>query len=730
MKNISITLTPEQVTIPSGLSHVATSWQIAKYSNFTNKYFMIDERLVDKVNLLNYTNTVDILNDDRVHYRYMLHYSNGASSNWSKSNISLVEAEAGYVPPVVIATPTVSATVTYTNNIQGELVIVASPIKFFLGSGTHTNTTYTVLDDTNNIVLSVTDETNLNMISITSDLLDDDKMYSASVVYTTNNGNISEAGKAIVNSYIVADTYYDIYMQNTLVSGRDVYFSLVPKTTKFRTIDITIEDVVTSEVLFSNLNQATLTPYITIGTLDITKDYNLVTKIKLRDGTYTVNKVVYSGKALSNQLYYIVPDYPYLNRFDYRQTINLNGITAQSSRQLFDGTILIAKNSNTEIHKYSLVNGLLVDDGIAITLPTEDRIGIQYINIIQLYNGNIIVNYASNGSNLENQKSVFKMYSYNTVTKVFTEINSITKDYEWLATGVSASMYVTPNNNVYYIPANEVDVNGNVINLSLYKLNTTTFTTTKVNDLPFTATKHVSITHLDEDNFLVYGGSTSSTLVNGVNIWNRDNNNIYKYNVTTNTFTNLTNFTIDIPTSMYNFQGYLRKDGLVAMFNSVRNGASVGDQRVVLFNPTNNEITIAANDLNDNLLYRSSISLHNGDILRITANVKDEQYVYAYVTNTTALTDLNEHIGISEVTSALLVGNGETITVENILEYSSIRITGTGKLIWNNGTTVKEFISDNLIITRDTVMTQVEYDTGNYVTVDIYNDSQLVIENY
>ena len=212
MKNISITLNPEQVNIPSGLSHVATSWQISKYPNFTNKYFMLDERLVDKINLTNYTNTVDIINDDKVHYRYMLHYSNGSNSSWSSSRTLSLENDLEYTPPVIIATPTVSATVTYNNNIEGELVIVASPIKFFIGTGIHVSTIYTVTDELNNTILTITDETNLNMISITSNLLDDDKMYSVGVEYVTATGHVSQIGKAIVNSYIAADVYYNIYM--------------------------------------------------------------------------------------------------------------------------------------------------------------------------------------------------------------------------------------------------------------------------------------------------------------------------------------------------------------------------------------------------------------------------------------------------------------------------------------------------------------------------------------
>ncbi len=47
MKNVDLTLNPSDVVLPDGTTHLGTSWQIAKYPNFNNKYFIISERLID-----------------------------------------------------------------------------------------------------------------------------------------------------------------------------------------------------------------------------------------------------------------------------------------------------------------------------------------------------------------------------------------------------------------------------------------------------------------------------------------------------------------------------------------------------------------------------------------------------------------------------------------------------------------------------------------------------------
>ncbi len=633
MKNVDLTLNPSDVVLPDGTTHLGTSWQIAKYPNFNNKYFIISERLIDRANLTSLSTQVDLLNDDKVHYRFKVHYSNGGSSEWSKPRKLELTPDPGYVPPTVVATPAVRSYVSYEDNIDGELIIETSPIKFYLGQGTHQSTTYEVLDELENVIFSTTDSINLTRVTLNSDMLADDKLYSVSVYHTTTTGKKSEPGKAIVNTFVVAEKYFDIYKTSNLILDRDLYFRLVPKTTKFKSVDISVIDALTETEVASSLDQLSLSPSINVSGLNLANTYKVAARMKLKDDTYTSYTNIFSGIPLENNLVNVVPSFPYLNKFDYRHEINLNGVTVQSVRQLFDGSILLTKQNDNNIYRYTLVSNKLVYQGVAITLPIEDKIGIPYINIVQLYNGNVLINYASNSNALDNQKSVFKLFKFDTVSKKFTELNSLVRDNEWLSTAVSASTFVDTDNNVYYVPANEVDVNGISVLASLHKLDTTTFTVSKVTDLPFDAKRHISITMVDKTKFIVYGGSIDPTLINGINNWYRDNNNIYLYDTVAGTFTNVSSFPVEAENTLYNFQGYLRRDGKIAMFNSVRNGVSVGDQRVIVFNPIDNTTVVTTADYTDNLLYRSSISLTNGDIYRILLElVIHNTYIIMYLT--------------------------------------------------------------------------------------------------
>lgn len=733
MKKIVINLGAELINPPAGSTHISTSWQVSTVKAFTSNRFIKHESIYDTVNKTSLT-VEDILQDDgEFYYRYKLHFSNGQSTNWSIpvtyniKNISVTK-------PVFIKTPDTTVKLDYSNDFSGEMVVETSPFKSYGSVVNHSSTSYVITDDLTNEVVSIqNDTTNLTGIRLPLTNFNDNRFYK---VHTKHNSatNSSDNSVTHISTFIEDGKYVNMHIIGKLYAYAEIYFSMIIKTTNFKKIIIKIVDPVTNEVVVDELEEQTLSPKIVTSYLDIEKEYRIEACVRLKDNSRSPWQVIYVGKPSVLSLYTINPAFKYLNGFSYVGDLVTKGITVQSVRQLLDGTVLLSKQGDNNIYKYTYENNKLVTQG-NIAFNLEDVIGIQYINIQQLYNGRVIVNYSSNTNSLTKQRSVFKVYNYNTNTKEFTLVNSLTVENELMSTALSNSMFVNRDSSVYYVPGVENDAEGNNTNLSLYKLNTETMEITKVADLPFTADRHVSIAPISDTKFIVFGGTSGSQIVNNEKTWYRSNNDIYQFDTVTSEFT--LKATLDpnvVSTNIYNFQGYLRKDGKVAIFNSVRNGLSTGDQSVIVYNK-NGSYVVTNVDHNDNLLYRSGVSLLNGDILRFTALPGDTQHVYSYVGNSISREEMVEHIGTTEEPNELVVGIGETVSLENLDYYTKITILGTsnedsGKIIYENNGGTKTYNWNHLIITRDTVMDRTSYEELAPERVVIIGDAVFTIENY
>lgn len=736
MQSYSLTVVPEDIVPPSGGTHVATSWQVALYPDFRNDYFKIADSLVDLANLTSYEGMVDVLNDDKVYYRYKLHFNDGSVSEWSKVYSYLMVPNHLYRETNVIKTPKVIAVTDYTNNIDGELVITSDKFHVYLGNGTHISTSWIILDDLQNeIYANLEDTINLTNLKIPLSLLEDDKLYTVLVKYHDGANIASDYGKFVFNSFIVKGNYYQVTPVNEFILNSELFFNLNLFTTEFKGVDILIKDL-EGNIVASNTHQRTITPSVVTSGLLLDTTYEVVSRLKFRDNTFTSHQLIFSKAVKDNLLFETDSVTTYLNKYDFIQELMTSGSTVQSSQQLYDGSILLTTNKSNIISLYKIVNGILTKQKDVISLPVEDNIGIPYINILPLYNGNVVINYGTNTNSLDNQKSVFKLFKYNPITMEFTELNSIIREYEWLSTAVSSSAFVDPSNNIYYVPAVEADTDGKLIPLSMYKLNTTTFEVTKVNDLPFTALKHVSLTPLSKTTFLVYGGSVSSTIVNLKTVWNRDNNNFYLYDTTTNTMTEVGSFDASIDTSYSNFQGYLRRDGKVAMFNSVTSGDKLGIQNVIVLDPSNYSTVITNSDMQDNMSYRSTIVLRSGEYLRFSAKVRDAQVMYKYISNSMSLGELDENTTVLNDPKHLFVSAGEVINIESLGDFDSITIDGdslesTGILYYQSPTSdnIEEYNYTDLIITKDRTITETEFTTNNWDNITILFGSTLTVSS-
>lgn len=717
MVNVTITLDPAVVPVMPDVSHVATTWQVATLPHFANQYFIGAESFKDEVNLLSFEAQLETVNDNKVYYRVKFHYSNGSFTDWLPYGEKMVDT-AIVSTQLTIGTPNIKAIFSYEDNIAGELVINTEPLKIFVGNGTHGSTDWNIEDERKLEVISADmDVVNLTQFKLDGGTIKDNKLYKISVKHRLTNDATSDWGTILFDTSIKGGELFSITPTSKLVVTRPIYFALKINTTQFQAVELILEDA-DGVVLYSGVEQPSIAPKLIIDPSYAGVRYILKARLKLRDSSYTAVRTISSGVLGGNYLIEIDESINYLGVYDYKHELATNGTTVQSIYELYDGAILLAKANDNNIYRYVIENDALVEKGIAFTIPAEDKVGLPYFSMIPLYDGSVLVNYASNSSNVRGQYSIFRHYQYNPVKKIFTLARTMVKEQEWYSTAISASTFVDEFNNVFYVPAYEVDAKYDSKPLSLYKLNADTFSTTAI-PLPFSKVRHVSVIGISKTQFLVLGGSDEASIVNGYYDWRRGNNSIYLYDITTAEFTAVGTLPNEVPDTFYNFQGYLRRDGKVALFNSVRAGQAMGNQAIVIIDPVTFIVTFIHNDMPDLLPYRTSIVLRSGDILRITAKTKDYQYVYGYISNTKTIGNVKQRDGAEPVNAHLVVTSGETIYVENLYAYSTIDIVGNGILIWQDDETQFTFDAKDLIITKNTEMDVADYDAKEYGSITL-----------
>jgi len=724
MKNIRISIDAPILPTNSGLKHSATSYQIAKFPDFNNPEFIIKESLLDEVNLLEYRTELEIDNEDTIYVRTKYHFIDDNNvekqSNWSRITPINGNQKGFKLSDVIINTPIISYEII-SNNIK----ITTSEMKMYVGSGNHISTSWRITDSDGHIVYDrKEDRDNLTNIVI-NNILKDGKSYVIEAKHHSNTYNESNYGRKLLMNYSTGYNLYDLELLGDITKDRKQYFKLKLYTTNFLNMDIEVRDIL-GTVIKSLYNTSTLVNYITLDNMNLYSSYEIFVRIKLSDGNVTSYKKVYSNILSKNMLVKYNPFIEYLNKYDYTNDYLTNGISASSTREMYDGKILSTDYLTNTISLYKFENTSLIKLKEVISLGSE--LTIDYVNILPLHNGDVVINYSTTDSQ-NYKKSIFKKYNYDPIKLILTEVNSITRDNELYSTSLNNSAVVSDEDYIYYIPSTEV-VGDVKVNLSLYRLRTGSFVFEKVTELPFNAIKNVSIFRDNNNSIYVLGGSYGDKYTSENELyWTRDNNSIYKLNTSNSTLEEITTLPIEYSTSVYCIHSFLRRDGKIVMFNSVHNGESLGNHSVLIYDAENNSFEISNIDNNLNIPFRNNIILLNGNIVRISSLPNDPQKSFTYICNTKTSSDLNIVDDTIELNTDLVVNDGEIINIESAYSYDTITIIGTGILKWVDKNSVREFTSSDLIVTRNTVMTQTEFDAGNYSNVFVLDGVTFVVEN-
>lgn len=725
MRNIKITINEPQFPADSGLSHLATSWQVSRTTNFDNVDELLINKVADTTNLLSYRDSIDITPYDTIYVRTKYHFNDNKTSNWSRVTSLHGDQVEIVLSDVIIQTPVVDLKIDFKNNMDGELLITSSPYSLYTGAGVHKYTTWTITTADNEILYErKMDEDNLTKLVLTAKDVDFSKVYVIKVRYHSDTGGESNEGRFVNLTDTSVNKLYDLTMVKDFVADRKLFFRLSLFTTRFESLDIVIQDE-DKQVVKSLLNATTMGPMLDTFDLAPYQIYTIYARIKLADGTYTKYKIIYQGVLKQNYLNNYKPMIDYLGKFDYTQQVIQNGFTVQNTSEIYTGLVLLGKHNSGNISKFKVVNDKLIEIGNAITLPNEHALGLPYLNILPLYTGDVIVNYGIDKEGPDYRKSVFKRYNYNPLSNSFSEVNSKLNNLENLSTSISNSAVVGRDGFIYYVPAEEYDDNNTPKDLSLYKLDIETFNVVKVADLPFSATRYVSLGIKDNGDLLVIGGSNSNPENNDP--WLRTNNDIYNYNIVSDTFTVLTSLPTEHSNAVYNQQVVKRRDSKFVIFNAVGDGDSAGDQSTVVYDPNKNIVILEDNDYGDGQFYRNSIRLLNGNIMRISSKINDPQNVYTYLSDTMDIEDIDESTDLSGYVTDLVVNGDRILTIEDPYMYETITIEEGSTLRWNDHGNIREFGHKDLIVTRDTVVSRASYEAMEWQSVTILDGVTFVI---
>jgi len=735
MKNIVLKIDAPLLPANADITHVGTSWQVSKSPDFSNRTYFIIESLSDTASLLEYRASINIEDSDTLYLRTKYHYNSNKESNWSKI-MSVKGSQVGLkLSSTIVLTPKVTYDITHDISDEGNLILKTSPMELYAGVGKHKSTTWEVTDLDNNIIFKRAEDTD-NLLEIVLDLklINLNKAYVIKAKHHTTTNTDSNFGKNTIVNFSGNIKLFELTTPYELMPEKWFYFDLKLYTNKYMSIDLILEDEF-GNILASNYSQTSRSPRIYTGKLKYFRYYTIKARLRLADNKYTGFVRILTSMPKPNLLINIDKEIPYLNKYTFNQEFLLGGETAQSVSEIYTGTVLLAKQGTNAIQRYVIVNNKLQLAGNAFTLDDEfDPLDIPYINIVPVHSGRVLVDYSLDKVDSLYRKSVFKLYDYNAITHEFTELKSVTRPNERFTTGVSTSLAVVNKDYAYYIPNMELTNNVILNDLCIYSIHINTLTITKVTDLPVSLKRNVSMVALDESRLLVFGGASFGTKYSSNNNYNRTNNKVWIYNISTNNWSELIDLPADVPNGINNFQAYTRRDEKIVMFNSSEEGSAIGNQNTLLFDPVTLNFQYIENDQVDNLRYRTTIVLRNGDIFRISNRAVDPQKVYRYVSNTYTNDQLVDNTIIDSITD-LVVNEHTTINIESPYRYNTIKVLGTdynntGVLRWLNGDKLREFKYRDLIITRDTTITQDIYDAiESYDSITVLEDANFTVQN-
>lgn len=703
VRNIQILPVIPPLPKDSGMRHVATSYEISYSPYFEDtenvkrdEKSIIVSNLEDNVNLNAYYFTIENLTENTELYaRYKLHYkivtSNGerdATLGWS-SIVNLKGDQEGFkVSDVIVGTPTVTFTIDTHNVARRVINVKSSDFNLFIGYGDHIATTWEVVDSDGKTIFKIDRSKDLlHEIVLDLDMFKYNMLYFIKCTHYSTTNAESYPGIAILNRGLDHRDLFDVTVLTPLISERDLLTEVILHMNKFVSVDLMLknrEGVIVSE----SIGNKTLYPKLKIPKIKAGEIFYLYARLEYEKDKYTDWKLIKVLIGRDNTVIDFNKNIQYEKEYVYVDRVIQPGTKFVYSRELPVGGGFVLPKSDTAVFKglayYRIEAGQLVyvDDikGSDNTGKLNKDLSNWNINIIPLYNGEVIINrteYDVKHNKDGLGQNVFLKYAYNTRIAEFEYKGHCVPGKQLGSTGISGSAVATLDNTVWYIPANEGTTKTPTF-LSMYKLDTENMKVTKVIDLPFQAHKYVSMTILNNTQFIIAGGMTNTTEADPKD-WVRTNNLIYLYDVEKNSFTQVGDLSsVNLP-KWYNLHLVTRRDSKIAIFNQSEGKGVAEDQSILIFDVDTGKIENLQNDFEDGRVYLRTLIGLNGNIYRISSTYRDPQMMYVYRTKGYNTVSNGDPDIITSVVTELVVPPKETVIVDNLYKYTKITIEGSVK---------------------------------------------------
>lgn len=732
LKKIKMTTTELAFPTNSGLTHTATSWQISKSIDFTVKENIIAESLNDKTNLYEFKVSADIEDNTPLYGRHKMHISkNGVplEAQWSRICPFNSNMKGLKINNFLVKTPKLTAT-TY----EGNLSVKGSAFTMFSGAGSHASTHWAVRSSHGeDVFVRNNDRTNLTSLEL-ANIVEPNKAYVVEAKYVNEFNNESFKGKDILLNFSADLNLYEIDFPEDFVADRKFYYRLKLYTPQHIKHDIEIRDR-NGNVVKSKYNVNELVGYFMLDNMTVYEQYTVYGRITFEDGKVTRYVPVYSNLLLPNRVTPYKPFVEYLGMLDKGSYYPTDGFVCFTTRETYDGKIFIPSFDGEKLDIYQAFTNKLLKISMVVLKDVYTfyyNSHMDHINILQLPNHDIIIDMVS-WDQIGHKWTKFYKFEYNPIKLELKATGQLERENEQYATSICNSIGVLSDNRIVYVPGYYSETkDANRSQLPLIIVNTDDMTITDTIDLPFDAKYNVSLVVDKDDNIFIFGGS-EEMLPDGtygdIECWERTNNMIYKFDINTKEFTEVVELPKEWSTDIYAMQAVLRLDGKIAIFNASHTGPGYLNQDTLVFDPSNNTFFIENTDMDWDVPFRSNVIYRNGNIGRVSYKVNDPQKSYTYISNTKNADTITKIEGSDKVITDLVVDDGKVINIADPYQYESITIKGTGILRWIRPQGIIELTSADLIITKDTTMTQQAIEDGRYQNILVLTNRDFLVKS-
>lgn len=732
MRRIRVSIDRPQIPPGQNIKHIATSYQLSRtFRMDEDPQMLITQNLNDTYNLLDWFTTVDIHDHETVYARAKYHFNvNGAivESYWSRV-IPVDGRSSGLkLNSNIILTPTVNL------DLQDDLVTIkTSHFDVFSGPNVHKASSWFINNSDNiSVFKREEDEDNLEDI-VVNNPFEMGKMYSLEAKHINTFNVESNYGKKLYLNGGNELMLFEFEAPEEFVFNRKFYYRLKIWTAMFLNYDLEIRQD-DGKVVKELKSHTKLVDSILLNDLDLYRNYTIFVRLTLTDGTVTFFKHVYSAILKENQIIPNRPNLPYPNKYMRENDALTSGLACVTTRELFDKKIINTDFKNNSLYLFKEYDNKLQIIKELITF--EDTLDVDYINIFQLPNHDVLVDITLYNSKRQ-AGSYFYIFDYNPITYEFTLIKKIYRQDERYSTSISNSLIVMDDGNVFWIPAyqtSKVESNNDSdkrFPLMLKKLDTRTYEITEY-DLPHKIKYNGSLFRDMDNNIYTVCGSFQNEVMdeNGSKVewWNNEQRKIFRFNIIKKKWDEIATLPETVPTEVYCLQTHLRQDGKVVMFNASHSGKGLSYTDVIIFNPTNSVINVEPTNLKLTQPLRNNIIFLNGDIRRITSKILDPQQVYTYFSDTTTYSDKDDIEDTDTETTQLVVNDGEVLNIEDIYKYTSIEINGSGLIYWYRPQGITRLDSKTLVLFQKTSMTQQEFAELRYESILVLDGAVIEIK--